>query len=191
MKELLDFAREVFDVAGVVTEGRKTFLILGLVSRPDRDLDVFISNGWGWKFPGFYEHFTPKVKALVQKLKGKGFSSEQKRYYELNLKEMAIRAGLGCWGKNSLVIHPQFGPRLRFVALETDAPLEPTVSEVPADLCGNCDACLKACPVEGLLRPYKLTSRLECLAYIQLEAPTPKPASRCDKCLAPCPVGLG
>lgn len=191
MKEILDFAREIFDAVGVVVEGRKTFLILGLVSRSDRDLDTFVSGGRRWGFPGFYQHFTPRVKALVKKLREKGFRAEQKRYSELNLKELAIRAGIGCWGKNSLVIHSKFGPWLRFMVLETNAPLESTVSDMPNDLCGKCESCLKACPKEGLLEPYKLTDKTRCLAYLEIEDPTPKPASRCDKCLVPCPMGLG
>ena len=191
MKEIIDSAREIFDAVGVVVKGQKTFLILGLVSRPDRDLDQFVSDGRKWKFPGFYQHFVPRVKALVQNLKEEGFRVEQKKYSELNIKKMAIEAGIGCWGKNSLVIHPKFGPWLRFVVLETDAPLELTVSEIPNDLCGGCDTCLRACPISGLLEAYKLIDEKRCLAYLELENPTPKLTSRCDKCLTPCRIGLG
>ena len=191
MKEILSLARELFDVVGVVVEGQKTFLILGLVSRPNRDLDVCVSDGRRWRFPGFYQHFTPKVKVLVQKLREEGFKAKQRKYSELNLKEMAIRAGIGFWGKNSLVIHSRFGPWLRFVALETNVPFKPTVYETSPRLCEECDACLRACPVEGLLEPYKLMSKERCLAYLQLENPTLKPISRCDKCLISCPISLG
>ena len=191
MKEILDFARELFDTVGVVVEGQKTFLILGLVSRPDRDLDTFVSDGRRWRFPGFYEYFTPKVKALAQRFKEEGFRAEKKRYSSLNIKEMAIRAGIGFLGKNSLVIHPRFGPRLRFVALETDGAFEPTASKTPNSLCGQCDACLKACPIRGLLEPYTMTDATQCLAYLQFENPILKITSRCDKCLTPCPIGLG
>jgi ferredoxin len=189
MKEVLDYTREFFDALGVVVEGRKTFLILGLVSRPDRDLDIFVSDGRKWKFPGFYQHFTPRVKVVVQKLEERGFRVKQKKYSKLDVKKMAVKAGIGCWGKNSLVIHPKFGPWLRFVVLETNTSLEPTISELPNDLCGKCEACLRACPVNGLLEPYKLVSEKRCLAYLQLDNPTSGSTSRCDKCLISCPIG--
>lgn len=190
MREVIDFAREIFDTVGVVIEDKRTFLILGLVSKPDRDLDTFISDGRRWEALGFKKYFTPKVKTIIQKLKGEGFFIKQKRYSDLNIKEMAVRAGIGCWGKNSLVIHPKFGPWLRFVALETNAPLEPSISEIQNDLCGQCDICLRNCPVEGLLEPYKLIDATKCLAYIQLENPTTEPTPRCNSCLACCPIGL-
>jgi len=187
MKEIMIYARRIFDAVGVVACGHKIFLILGLVSKPERDLDTFVSDGKNWKFPGFYRHFSPKIKKLVEKIKEEGFEAEQKKYPDLNIKQLAVEAGIGRWGKNSLVIHPEFGPWLRFVVLETNAPLVPTVSKLPNDPCGNCDTCLKSCPVNGLLTPYHLAAPKRCLAYLELENPTTSgPASRCDKCQIPC-----
>lgn len=188
MKDVIDLAEKIFDSVGVTIENKRTFLILGLISKPERDLDVFVSDGKKWKFIGFYSNFKPRVKKLIQLIEKKGFWAKQRRYRELNIKKMAVKAGIGCWGKNSLVIHPNFGPWLRFVAIETNASLETTSSKI-TDLCSDCTKCLKACPIEGLLQSYKLTDNKKCLAYLEVDKPTSRPTPRCNKCLICCPIG--
>ena len=43
------------------------------------------------------------------------------------MKDTAVLAGLGCIGKNNLLVTPQFGPRQRLRVLLVDAELPPTV----------------------------------------------------------------
>lgn len=64
----------------------------------------------------------------------------------------AIKAGLGEYGRNQLVLTPEFGPRVRFSKIFTDMPLAP---DGPRDLgikayCEGCDICATACPVKAL-----------------------------------------
>lgn len=188
MKDVIDLAKEIFDSVGVVIEDKRTFLILGLVSKPERDLDLFVSDGKKWKFTEFYSNFKPRIKKIIELIEKKGFWAKQERYRRLNVKGMAVKAGIGCWGKNSLVIHPDFGPWLRFEVVETNTPLEATFSKI-TDFCGDCVECLKACPVKGLLEPYKLTDKKKCLAYLEIDKPASEPTPRCNKCLICCPVG--
>lgn len=62
------------------------------------------------------------------------------------LKDAAVLAGLGCIGRNNLLITPQYGPRLRLRALLTDADL-PSSGGSGYDPCESCSApCLSACP---------------------------------------------
>ncbi len=54
-------------------------------------------------------------------------------------------AGLGWIGKSCLLLTSQFGPRVRFVSILTDAPL---IAGNPVEnSCGNCHVCVDACPV--------------------------------------------
>ena len=57
-------------------------------------------------------------------------------------------AGLGWIGKSCLLITPNHGPRVRWVNVLTDAPLEPTGSPM-APRCGECTACVDACPIHA------------------------------------------
>lgn len=56
-------------------------------------------------------------------------------------------AGLGWIGKSCLLLTGQFGPRVRFVSVLTDAPLE-TGSPFGRP-CGKCRVCIEACPVSA------------------------------------------
>jgi epoxyqueuosine reductase QueG len=72
----------------------------------------------------------------------------------LSKKRMAQMGGIGAFGKQSLIIHPQYGPWIRLRSILTDAELVPT-EPFEGDLCGDCKECVKACPV-GALSPYKV-----------------------------------
>ena len=63
-------------------------------------------------------------------------------------KWIAHFAGLGFLGRNSLLVNPEFGTRMRYVSVFTDAPL-PTGSPREAD-CGECTACVAACPCDAV-----------------------------------------
>jgi epoxyqueuosine reductase len=67
-------------------------------------------------------------------------------------KHAAQLSGLGIIGRHSLLITPQFGPRVRLACLLTEASLEasPPVQE---DYCINCDACIRNCPSRALEVP--------------------------------------
>ncbi|MBN1940125.1 MAG: epoxyqueuosine reductase [Candidatus Aminicenantes bacterium] len=63
-------------------------------------------------------------------------------------KKIAVLAGLGHIGRNNLLVHPDFGSRIRLVTVLTDMPLEadrPTGAD-----CGSCRACLSACPAAAI-----------------------------------------
>jgi len=54
-------------------------------------------------------------------------------------------AGLGWIGKSSLLVSPQFGPRIRLGTIFTKNPLKATGSPFQGD-CGNCTMCAEICP---------------------------------------------
>ncbi len=65
------------------------------------------------------------------------------------LKDAAVMAGLGCIGKNNLVITPGYGPRIRFRALLLDREAEAT-GPLEFNPCEDCkQPCRKACPVKS------------------------------------------
>ena len=69
------------------------------------------------------------------------------------LKDAAVHAGLGCIGRNNLVITPEYGPRVRFRAMLLNREVAP--SRRPAfNPCATCGGpCRLACPVEAFTDP--------------------------------------
>ncbi len=63
----------------------------------------------------------------------------------VDMEFMAYAAGLGNIGKGKLFLTPEYGVRQSFMAVLTTLELEPDPIN-NNDLCGDCDACLKACP---------------------------------------------
>lgn len=62
------------------------------------------------------------------------------------LKDAAALAGLGCIGRNNLLITQEFGPRVRFRALFLDVDLQPT-GPIDFSPCETCDMpCRRMCP---------------------------------------------
>jgi epoxyqueuosine reductase QueG len=67
----------------------------------------------------------------------------------IDIKRLATSASLGSIGKSSLVITPQFGPRVRFSIVLTDALIE-TDKPREFDFCEGCDVCIEACPTGAI-----------------------------------------
>ena len=67
----------------------------------------------------------------------------------LYMKDAAVLAGLGCIGRNNLLLTPQYGPRQRLRVLLTDAEL-PSTGGPAYDPCAGCPApCRATCPQDA------------------------------------------
>jgi epoxyqueuosine reductase len=111
----------------------------------------------------------------------------------------AHRAGLGWFGKNSLMLLPGLGSWFVLGTVVTDAPLPSTAPDDPASHaqgCGSCTRCLTACPTGALVSPGVVDAR-RCLAWlVQSTGSFPEEHRRalggrlygCDECQQVCPI---
>jgi epoxyqueuosine reductase QueG len=68
---------------------------------------------------------------------------------EVCLRRAAVRAGLGSYGENGLLVTKKFGAAVRLSGIVTEADLEAN-SPLDEDLCDHCMRCVKSCPSGAL-----------------------------------------
>jgi len=133
-----------------VLSNSKSVIVIGYHVWDDM-LELAIRKGDRWTYPGYFplDYLEQKVTNCLIK---KGY--EARAFYSGSCKRLAQLAGFGNYGKNALIINPFYGPWMRFTAVLTNAEL---VADKPfeQDLCGDCEECVKACPV-GAIAPYKV-----------------------------------
>jgi epoxyqueuosine reductase len=110
-------------------------------------------------------------------------------------KPLAVKAGLGWQGKNTLVMNREAGSYFFLGTLYTSLPL--IIDKVIAkDECGSCSACMKICPTQAIVQPYVLNAS-RCISYLTIELRDSIPEEfrplignrvyGCDDCQLCCP----
>ena len=112
-------------------------------------------------------------------------------------REAAVRAGIGFYGKSTMLIAPGLGTWIVLGALVTTVEIEPGEPVRPG--CGSCTLCIDACPTGALDDPGTLDAAL-CLSWLtQRRAPIPAEHRAalgdvvygCDICQDVCPWNRG
>jgi epoxyqueuosine reductase len=115
-------------------------------------------------------------------------------------RELAQRAGLGWYGRNTMLIQPRRGSYwfLGVILLDVELAYDPPFAQ---EHCGTCSACVTACPTGALLgRDESGAPRMDarrCISYLSIELRGPIPRDLrplignriygCDICQEVCP----
>ena len=119
----------------------------------------------------------------------------------LFLKDAAVLSGMGVIGQNNLLIHPEWGPRVRLRAILLEGDFQTTEAPEGFTPCETCEVfCQKVCPVKAF--PQGKYSWSICVKQINADAENKVPEGEigengernlviknCRACELSCPVG--
>jgi epoxyqueuosine reductase len=198
----LERRREAYAHPDAVLPGVRSVVMLGLNYRTDNPVKPMPAEGrvsrYAWGPTDYHTVLRQRLKQLSKYLKQQAPGSQARGIVDtapLLERDFARLAGLGWFGKNTLLINKRQGSWLFLSALLTNAELEYDSPHETAH-CGSCTRCLDACPTDAFDGPYVLDAR-KCISYltIELRGPIPKPLRTgigdwlfgCDVCQDVCP----
>ncbi len=148
----------------------KSVVVFGTLSTDDVDeIEIERENG-DLEYPG-YMMLSIIARDIMRAIRMEGYEASFAPY-PASEKRIARLAGIGNYGKSSIIINPRYGPWLRFGLVLTDAELEPS-KPFEKDLCGRCQRCLDACPA-GALKPYVVDANSCLVGLTRVKNPSPK-----------------
>jgi epoxyqueuosine reductase len=181
--------------------------------RPGTTHAIVVALDYGGKEPAgpvaryargedYHDVMDGRLRALHARLEDEvGHAIAGKPYVDtgpLLERDLARRAGLGWFGKNTNLLNPALGSFFFLgalvveLALEADAPFE-------ADRCGTCTRCIDACPTDAIVEPRRLDAT-RCISYLTIEqkGEIPEPFRPllgellygCDICQDVCPYNV-
>jgi epoxyqueuosine reductase len=113
-------------------------------------------------------------------------------------RDLAYRSGLGWFGKNSMLIHQKHGSYFIIGSLLLNEKIPLPIRHRDIDHCGQCNACVEACPTDAIDPESRTLKADKCIATFTIETMKPAPAPEgfensrgeifgCDICQDVCP----
>jgi epoxyqueuosine reductase len=154
--------------------GCRSVIAVALAYGPTVDADT---DARGWdpvaryaRGRDYHDVIRPRLLALVAALREAGGAEVSSRAAvdtsAVLERDLAARAGLGWFGKNTNLLAPGLGSYFFIGIVLTTAAL--AADDAIPDRCGTCTACLDACPTRAFVAPYVLDAR-RCISYLTIE----------------------
>jgi len=121
--------------------------------------------------PDYHDTLRTPLEALASFIRELGDSDTIARVYvdagAVPERELAVRAGLGWIGRNTMLIHPKQGSHHFLATVLTDLDL---TDDAPFrdDRCGSCRRCIDSCPTNAITEDRMVDSR-RCISYLTIE----------------------
>ena len=142
-----------------------------------------------------------KLVAIGSKLQEKFLDLDFKLSLDIHPvleRDLAERAGLGWFGKNSMIISQEFGSYHLIGSLLLNQKLELQTKNQIVDHCGTCTRCIDACPTDAIIPGKRTLDASKCISTFTIELfkdstpPAGYPANSqevfgCDICQEVCP----
>lgn len=143
--------RDFSEAENTLPEGLTSVIVLG--HQMDKELVATYPSALAGAATGReYSHEAAIVIQLAAYIRNLGYEAVPSMNDTGLVIPYAVKAGLGEYARNQMVITPEFGPRLRFSKIFTNLPLAHDTPKRPgvARFCDICTACADACPAKAL-----------------------------------------
>jgi epoxyqueuosine reductase QueG len=143
--------RDLSEAPNDLPEGMTSVIVLG--HEMDAELVATYPSALAGAATGReYSHEASVVMQMAAYIRNLGYEAVASMNDTGLVIPYAVKAGLGEYARNQMVITPEFGPRLRFSKIFTNLPLAHDVAEPKGvkDFCDICTKCADACPVKAL-----------------------------------------
>jgi epoxyqueuosine reductase len=188
---------------GAILEGVRTVVMLGMNYKPPHDAEQEPPPGSGRvaryaRGVDYHDLLWRRLDELLAWVRWQRPGCQGRGVVDtapLLERDFARRAGLGWFGKNTMLLNKHLGSYFFLAALLLDVVLTPDPPHT-AQHCGTCTACLDACPTNAFVAPGQLDAR-RCISYLTIELRGPvvedlRPlvgdwAFGCDVCQEVCP----
>ena len=161
-----------------ILPGVRTLVVVGLDYSQAHDLKSLLEDpargriaayAWGLDY---HELMTSRLETLAAWLqRASGQRNGQRVYVDTGAlleRSHAQQAGLGFFGKNTMLIHPRRGSHFFLGELLTTLEFDELDRPQEGASCGSCTRCLNACPTDAFPRPFVLDAR-RCISYLTIE----------------------
>jgi len=185
----------------LVLPGAKSAIVVGLNYAPaepvvtnDPTRGVFARYALG---EDYHEVMTHRLQQLLGFIRQLCPNCQAKIYVDAGPvleRDLAWRAGLGWFGKNTMLINTRRGSYFFIGEILLD--IETEYDQPAFGGCGTCTRCIDACPTGAIVAPYVLDAR-RCISYLTIELRGSIPEEHrsqmgnrifgCDICQEVCP----